>query len=152
MDRKNKIEYYLDIAIKVSERSTCLKRHYGAVIVRNDEIIATGYNGSPRGCTNCIDFGDCLREQEGNHVANDGNYGSCRAVHAEQNAMISASRKDMIDSVLYLYGEKDVCNVFGDITEIVNPTPCPICARMLLNAGIKFFINNTGIFKVKDFI
>lgn len=145
MDRIRKDEYYLELAKAVSKRSTCIKKYYGAVIVKNDEVIATGYNGSPRGCLNCSDIGLCSREDEGNHTRNDGNYGSCKAVHAEQNAMISASRNEMKDSILYLYGEEG-------ISEIKNPVPCPICARMLLNAGIKYVANNVKLLKVKDYI
>lgn len=155
IERINKSKYYLDIAKAASKRSTCIKKHYGAIIVKNDEIIATGYNGSPRGCLNCSDIGLCSREHEGNHTRNDGNYGTCKAVHAEQNAMISASRKEMQDSVLYLYGEeRKYDDLFEDyyIKEIKNPEPCPICARMLLNAGIKYVFNNENMLKVKDYI
>lgn len=155
IERVNKSKYYLDIAKAASKRSTCIKKHYGAVIVKNDEIIATGYNGSPRGCLNCSDIGLCSREHEGNHTRNDGNYGTCKAVHAEQNAIISASRNEMKDSVLYLYGEEFGKGLFVgtmEWNEIKNPEPCPICARMLLNAGIKYVFNNENMLKVKDYI
>lgn len=128
-ERKSKVEYYLDIAKSVSERSTCLKRHYGAVIVKDDEIIATGYNGAPRGRENCCDIGSCLRIKMG--IPSGQRYEICRSVHAEMNAIISASRKDMKDSTLYLVGiEPD-----GSFTK--NAEPCSMCKRNIINAGIK---------------
>ena len=128
-ERKSKIEYYLDIAKYVSERSTCLKRHYGAVIVKDDEIIATGYNGAPRGRENCCDIGSCLRIKLG--IPSGQRYEICRSVHAEMNAIISASRRDMKGSTLYLVGvEPD-----GSYTK--NAEPCSICKRNIINAGIK---------------
>lgn len=140
--RISKTEYYLEIAKAASKRSTCLKRHYGAIIVKNDEVIATGYNGSPRGCVNCSDVGKCKRLDKPH---NSGDYSDCHSVHAEQNAMISASRKDMVDSIMYLYGEEDSI-------EMNYPEPCPICARMLLNAGIKFVATKERLLRVKDYI
>lgn len=128
-ERKSKIDYYLDIAKSVSERSTCLKRHYGAVIVKDDEIIATGYNGAPRGRENCCDIGSCLRIKLG--IPSGQRYEICRSVHAEMNAIISASRKDMKGSTLYLVGvEPD-----GSYTK--NAEPCSMCKRNIINAGIK---------------
>ena len=102
-NRMSKNEYYLAIALAVSKRSTCLKRRYGAVIVNNDEIISTGYNGNPRGEENCCDRGNCQRM---NLPSNSGNYNDCFSVHAEQNAMISASRNEMLGSTIFLAGEK----------------------------------------------
>jgi dCMP deaminase len=125
MSRISVDEYYLDIAKSVSKRSSCLKRQYGAVIVNNQEIIATGYNGSPRGEVNCCDLGYCNRLNE---VHNSGKYDLCKSVHAEQNAIISASRKEMIGGTLYLYGEEN--------GKVIDATPCPICDRMIKNAGI----------------
>lgn len=119
-------EYYLDIAKSVSRRSTCLRRQYGAVIVNNDEIIATGYNGAPRGEKNCCDIGKCNRC---GHEHNDGNYGNCRSVHAEMNCIISASRAEMIGSTLYLAGFEN--------GQAIAAEPCPICKRLIINAGIK---------------
>lgn len=133
MKRKSKDKYYLDIARMVSTRSTCLKRQYGCVIVKNDEIISTGYNGSPRGEVNCCDNGFCKRL---NKPHNSGDYSDCCSVHSEQNAMISASRNEMIDSTMYL-----VC--MEDDLEI-NAYMCPICLRMAKNAGIKRFVNRGG--------
>jgi dCMP deaminase len=126
MSRISVDEYYLDIAKAVSKRSSCLKRQYGAVVVNNQEIIATGYNGSPRGEENCCDLGYCNRLNE---VHNSGKYDLCKSVHAEQNAIISASRKDMIGGTLYLYGEENGKTIYAN--------PCPICQRMIKNAGIE---------------
>ena len=123
--RPTKDQYYMNIAKAVCKRSTCLKRKYGCVIVNNDEIIATGYNGNPRGMTNCCDTGKCLRL---NKPHNTGDYSDCHSVHAEQNAMLSASRRDMIGAIMYLYGEE-----FGAEIEA---KPCPICGRMIANSGI----------------
>ena len=105
MSRVSKEEYYLNIAKTVAERSTCLRRRYGCIIVKNDEIIATGYNGSARGEINCCDIhnGKCPRSDEPH---NTGDYSNCPAVHAEQNAMLSAARKDMIGATMYLDGEE----------------------------------------------
>lgn len=133
--RVNKHNYYLNIAKEVSRRSTCLKRHYGAVIVKDDEIIATGYNGSPRGEINCCDVGICKRM---NVEHNSGNYGDCHSVHAEQNAMLSASRNQMLGATLYLIGEELKSD---EIIEIEDAKPCPICERMIKNAGISKIIN-----------
>lgn len=125
-----KDDYYMGIAEAVSKRSTCLKRRYGCVIVNNDEIIATGYNGNPRGLENCCDKGICNRLDK---PSNTGDYSDCYSVHAEQNAMLSAARRDMIGAIMYLYGE---ANVEGDWIRILYPKPCPICERMIKNAGI----------------
>ena len=139
-NRVDQINYYLDIAETVLERSTCLKRRYGCVIVKNDEIIATGYNGSPRGEENCCDKGICPRMDIPH---NSGDYSDCPSVHAEQNAMLSASRKNLIGATLYLAGEeyidcdKNDGSFIFDWCKIKNATPCPICERMIKNAGIK---------------
>ena len=142
MARITKDEYYLGIALVVSKRSTCLKRRYGCVIVKNDEIIATGYNGSPRGEENCCDKGICHRMDIPH---NSGNYSDCPSVHAEQNAMLSASRKDLIGATMYLSGEEFVSNNDWDYwQEVEDATPCPICERMIKNAGIVRIVNGSG--------
>lgn len=138
MKRISKEEYYLDIAYVVSKRSNCLKRHYGAVIVKNDEIIATGYNGSPRGEENCCDLGYCNRL---NAPSNSGDYSQCHSVHAEQNAIISAPRDKMIGAVMYLAGEEFDNKIFEETDEYLYNRmdvckPCPICSRMIRNSGI----------------
>lgn len=134
-DRPNKDEYYLDIAASVAKRSTCLRRRYGAVIVNNDEIIATGYNGSPRGEKNCCDTGECWREAH--HIPHGEQYEKCVSVHAEMNAIISAARKDMVGGTLYLMG-------FDDSNPIFHAVPCTICKRLIKNAGIKRVVNDYG--------
>lgn len=137
MTRISKDQYYLNIAREVAARSTCLRRNYGAVIVQNDEIIATGYNGSARGEANCCDVYDvCPRS----HMAhNSGDYSDCPAVHAEQNAMLSASRRSMLGGTLYLIG-------FDATTgeRLDNAEPCPICRRMILNSGIDRIVTVNG--------
>lgn len=129
LDRIGRVEYYLKIAESVTQRSTCLNRQYGAVIVKNDEIISTGYNGAPRNHKNCCDVGTCWRRE--NKIPHGERYEECIAVHAEQNAIISASRRDMIDSTLYLVGFKD-----GKKLDPKDVQPCKICERMIANAGI----------------
>ena len=121
-------EYYLDIAKAVSRRSTCLRRQYGAVITKDDIVLATGYNGAPRGEANCCDIGACWREEH--NIPHGQQYEKCVAVHAEANAIISAARRDMIGSTLYLAG-------WEDGKRIENPEPCEICAKLIKNAGIK---------------
>lgn len=143
MKRPSIEEYYLNIAQAVSLRSTCLRRRYGAVIVNNDEIISTGYNGSPRGRINCIDSGICERERL--EVPKGERYELCRGVHAEQNAIISASRKDMIGSTIYIAGSEVKTNQIADCN------PCLICERLLINAGVyKVVMQNTEGVKIKE--
>ncbi len=129
MERVSKYNYYLDIAQTVLERGTCLRRKFGAVIVRNDEIISTGYVGSPRGRKNCCDTNDCIRERLS--VPRGQRYELCRSVHAEANAIISASRRDMVDATLYLVGI-DVKT--GEL--VPDAAPCAMCKRLIINAGI----------------
>ena len=135
--RRDKINYYLDIAETVIERSTCIRRQWGAVIVKNDEIIATGYNGAPRGRKNCCDLGYCLREKL--NVPRGERYELCRSVHAEQNAIISASRKDLIGATLFMVGKQYPS---GEL--VPNSNSCAMCKRVIINAGIKdIYIRDT---------
>jgi len=127
--RTSKENYYLDIADSVLERSTCLRRKYGAIIVRNDEIISTGYNGAPRGRRNCSDIGSCTREKL--QIPSGERYELCRSVHAEANAIISASRKDMIGATLYLVGRDAGTNEL-----LSSADSCSMCRRQIINAGI----------------
>ena len=130
MERRDKVNYYLDIAETVLERGTCLRRNFGAIIVKNDEIVSTGYVGAPRGRQNCIDMGECIRQKL--NVPRGTRYELCRSVHAEANAIISAARSEMIGAALYLVGkEKD------DGTLVKNAMPCSMCKRMIINAGIE---------------
>ena len=130
MERRDKVNYYLDLAETVAQRSTCLRRRYGAVIVKNDEVISTGYVGAPRGRANCSDLGYCLRTQL--NVPQGERYELCRSVHAEANAIISGSRRDMLGSTLYLAGQEVPTGEY-----IQNATCCSMCKRMVINAGIE---------------
>lgn len=138
MERRDKINYYLDIAETVLERGTCLRRNYGAIIVKNDEIISTGYVGAPRGRANCSDLGYCTREKL--NIPRGERYELCRSVHAEANAIISAARSDTIGSTLYLVG-KDKRT--GEL--VADANPCAMCKRMIINAGIStVIVRNTA--------
>jgi dCMP deaminase len=130
MERISKENYYLDIAQTVLERATCLRRVYGAIIVKNDEIISTGYNGAPRGRANCTGLGYCSREAM--RVPRGERYELCRSVHAEANAIISAARKDCVGGTLYLVG-RDAQT--GEL--LADATSCPMCRRMVINAGLE---------------
>ena len=146
MIRPDKLHYYLDIATTVAERSTCMRRNYGAVIVKNDEIISTGYNGAPRGRSNCHELENCIRSEL--NVPHGTQYELCRAVHAEQNALVSAARNECIDATLYL-----ACT--DGVNYIKNTECCDICKKLIINAGIKKVIirdskSEYRIFNVKD--
>lgn len=129
MVRREKANYYLDIAGTVCERSTCLRKTYGAVIVKNDTIISTGYNGAPRGRQNCCDLGWCLREKY--NIPSGERYELCRSVHAEANAIIVAPREEMIGATLYM-----VCRDPKDGTIVSGTNSCSMCKRLIINAGI----------------
>ena len=150
LQRRDKINYYLDLAETVSQRCTCLRRHYGAVIVKEDEVISTGYVGAPRGRENCSDLGYCLRAKMG--VPRGQRYELCRSVHAEANAIISASRRDMLGATLYLVGrEVDT----GSYVE--NAVCCSMCKRLVINAGIQQVIvrddkDHYRVIQVSDWI
>ena len=137
MDRKTKDNYYLDIADSVRERATCLRRTYGAIIVKNDEIVSTGYNGAPRGRCNCSDMGVCHREEL--QIPSGQRYELCRSVHAEANAIISASRRDMLGATLYLAGRDARTGEY-----LKDTTSCSMCRRMIINAGIERVIARRG--------
>ena len=129
MQRRDKMNYYLDIAETVLERSACLRRKYGAIIVKNDEIISTGYVGAPRGRANCTDLGYCTRVQL--NIPRGERYELCRSVHAEANAIISASRGDMLGATLFLVGKE------AETGELVHDASCcSMCKRLVINAGI----------------
>ena len=150
MDRRDKINYYLDIAETVLERGTCLRRNYGSIIVKNDEIISTGYTGAPRGRKNCTDLGRCRRSEL--NVPRGTQYELCRSVHSEANAIISASIKDMIGATLYLVGKEE-----GTKEIVKNANSCTMCKRLIINAGIeKVIIRETEkeykVIKVEDWI
>lgn len=127
-DRMSKSKYYLEIARQVASRSTCLRRQYGAIIVKDDRIISTGYNGSARGEENCSDVGSCWREEH--NIPHGQQYEKCRAVHAEANAIINGDPADMIGATLYLAG-------FENGQAIEKAEPCEMCQRMIRNAQIR---------------
>ena len=150
MERVSKENYYLDIAEAVIERATCLRRVYGAIIVKNDEIISTGYNGAPRGRKNCVDIGYCTREAM--KVPRGQRYELCRSVHAEANAIISAARRDMVGGTLYLAG-KDAST--GAI--LSDATSCSMCRRLIINAGLEKVVIRTSpteytVVQVRDWV
>lgn len=150
MIRIGKENYYLNIATSVLERGTCLRRNFGAVIVKNDQIISSGYTGAPRGCKNCIDLQTCIREEL--HIPRGERYELCRSVHAEANAIIHASRSEMLGSTLYLVGVDAKTGQY-----VQNTSSCSMCKRLIINAGIEKVIIRKDIeeyevIEVKDWI
>lgn len=132
-DRVSKANYYLDIAQTVAERATCMRRHFGAIIVKDDVIVSTGYNGAPRGRKNCTDMNVCMRDKL--NIPRGERYELCRSVHAEANAIIAAARERMLGSTLYM-----VC-IDPKTGEIVSGTSsCMMCKRQIINAGISTVI------------
>ena len=150
MERVSKHNYYLDIAQTVAERGTCLRRCFGAIIVKNDSIISTGYNGAPRGRKNCSDLGFCYREKM--QIPRGERYELCRSVHAEQNAIIAAPREQMLRATLYM-----AC-VMPETGELVpGMNSCMMCKRTIINAGIETVVvrdNKTDfrVISVSDWI
>jgi len=133
MERVSKDNYYLDIAQTVSERATCLRRRFGSIIVKNDVIVATGYNGAPRGRKNCTDLESCHREELG--IPRGERYELCRSIHSEANAIIAASRNDMLGATLYM------CCTSPLTGEILPGTGnCMMCKRQIINAGIEWVV------------
>ncbi len=145
MDRVSKHNYYLDIAQTVAERCTCLRKKFGAIIVKNDTIVSTGYNGAPRGRSNCIDLGMCIRDQL--NIPRGERYELCRSVHAEANAIIAASREQMLGATLYM---ACVDSKTGEL--VCDTSSCMMCKRLVINAGITQVIIRTGKedFKIVD--
>jgi dCMP deaminase len=127
MPRPSKNEYFLGIAEAIAQRSTCIRRQYGAVIVKNDVIVATGYNGSPRNAVNCCDAGACWRSE--NNIPHGERYEMCQAVHAEANAIINANRADMEGATLYLVGLEN--------GKRIDAKPCALCGKLIRNAQIR---------------
>ena len=128
--RVSKENYYLDIAQTVSERCTCLRRRYGAIIVKNDVILSTGYNGAPRGRQNCIDLCYCMRDKL--NIPRGERYEMCRSVHSEANAIINASRDQMLGATLYM-----ACTDPKEGALVPGMSSCMMCKRMIINAGIE---------------
>lgn len=150
MERVDKHNYYLDIADTVTERGTCIRRKFGAIIVKNDEIVSTGYAGAPRGRKNCSDLGFCMRERL--NIPRGERYELCRSVHAEANCIISAARRDTIGATMYLAGRD------AKTSELVSDACCcAMCKRLVINAGIeKVIVRNTPteytVYNVSDWI
>ena len=134
-----KTQYYTDIALTVAKKATCLKKQYGAVIVKDDEVVSTGYNGNPRGEPHCY---VCTKCDSGKDIAT---FSTCKSVHAEMNCIISASRKEMLGADIYLAGWEASTDPEYTKQEIRDPRPCEICLRLIKNAGINRIINRTGI-------
>ena len=134
-----KDEYYLGIALAVAKKSTCLKKQYGAIIVKNDQVLATGYNGPVRGEPHCT---KCTKVSSDKDMLE---YSSCPACHAEMNAIISASRNEMLGATLYLAGY-----ITSTGEENLNVEPCEICLRLIKNAGIDRVVTNNGVLYVRD--
>ncbi len=150
MQRRDKMNYYLDIAETVLERGTCLRRNYGAAIVKNDRIISTGYVGAPRGRKNCCDLGQCRREVM--NVPRGQRYELCRSVHAEANAIINAAGVEMIGAELFLVGKDALSGEY-----VKNASCCSMCKRLVINAGISRVIirndnDNYTVVDVKDWV
>ncbi|MGE5583255.1 MAG: deoxycytidylate deaminase [Bacillota bacterium] len=143
--RPSKEEYYLNIAAQVAERGTCIRRKFGAVIVRDDQIISTGYVGAPRGTKNCCDLGYCPREAA--QIPPGERYELCRSVHAEANAIIHADRLDMLDSTLYL-----ACIDAKTGKYTPNTKPCRMCTRWIINAGIQKVIVREDVGRYTEYI
>ena len=136
-------EYYLQIADAVSVKSKCLKKHYGAIIVKNNEIISTGFNGPARGEDHCL---KCTKVGSDKDIIE---YSSCPAIHAEMNCIISASRQEMLGSTLYLSG-RDASGTIDEIGLPITARPCEICLRLIKNAGINRVINKNGVIYQRD--
>lgn len=150
MKRRDKFNYYLDIAETVLERGTCLRRNFGSIIVRNDSIISTGFSGAPRGRENCCDLGYCMRDKL--NIPRGERYELCRSVHAEANAIIAAPRSEMLGSTLYLVGKDAKTNEL-----VEDASSCAMCKRMIINSGIeRVVIRNTpdqySIILVSDWV
>ncbi len=142
--RPSKDEYYLNIALEVSRRGTCLRRCFGAIIVNHDEIISSGYCGAPRGTPNCIDLGICYREEAG--IPSGLRYELCRSVHAEMNAIISAERLRILDGQIYIAGRETKTN------KLAEAHPCKMCQRAIINAGLKKVIIRTANGSIKEIL
>jgi len=136
--------YFIEIAKVVSSRSTCLRRRFGAVIVKDRVIISTGYNGSPRGMPNCIDTGKCTRKEL--NIPSGERYELCEAVHAEQNAIVNGSPERMKDATIYIAG-------FNEDGGFADATPCRLCNRMIRNAQITEIVylkEDSSIVRIDD--
>ena len=133
MSRVSKHNYYLDIAQTVAERCTCLRKKFGAIIVKDDVIVSTGYNGAPRGRQNCSDLHFCMRDKL--NIPRGERYELCRSVHAEANAIIAAARERMLGATIYM-----ACIDPKDNSLVSGTSSCMMCKRLVINAGISTVI------------
>ena len=152
MSRIDKDKYYLDIAEVVLTRSTCMNKHWGAVLVKDDTIISTGFNGAPRGVKDCYENGYCrLYEYRKKHNLGRGEgYEQCLSCHAEMNAILFVHDKSLTQgSTLYLTG-KEITGLDGLWGYVPNPNPCHLCKKLIINAGIEKVICRTGKDQICD--
>ena len=152
-NRLSKDAYYLDIAKAVSARATCRSVKSGAIIVKDDQIIATGYVGAPRKTKDCLERGNCLRREL--KIPSGHRYELCRSMHAEMNAIINAARAgvSLLGGDMYIHGTK----IYQGQNKLFNMAPCFICKKMIINAGLRRVIGNTEdggykVFNVEDWI
>ena len=136
--RPSKTDYYLDIARSVAARSTCLRRQYGCVVVKNDRIVATGYNGAPSGVLSCYESGNCRRK----NILHGTRYELCQAVHAEANALLQGTAAELEGSIVYLYGQETGLELAAE--------PCLMCKRLLINAKVQALVNSAMIWTLQD--
>ncbi len=146
--RGSKDEYYMNITKEVASRATCYRARHGAIIVRDDQIISTGYNGAPRKTKDCFERGNCLRNELG--IPSGQRYEMCRSVHAEQNAIINAARAgvNLLGGTIYVYSEK--INSEGE-PEVIESYPCFICKKMIVNSGLEKLVSNTPSGELKTY-
>jgi len=154
MSRISKLEYYMNITKEVSRRATCFRARHGAIIVKDDQIISTGYNGAPRKTKDCFERGNCLRTEMG--IPSGQRYEMCRSVHAEQNAIINSARAgvSLLGGVIYLYSEKfDKENAYVPM----DAYPCFICKKMIINAGLDEMVlsradGSIKVYKIEEWV
>lgn len=152
MSRINKDQYYLDIAEVVATRSTCMNKHWGAVLVKDDQILSTGFNGAPRGCTDCYENGFCrlYEYRKKNNLGRGEGYEQCIAVHAEMNAIIFVHDKSLTQgSTLYLTG-KELMDLDGNWNYVPNPNPCHLCKKLIVNSGIEKLVCRVSKFQILE--
>ena len=143
--RPKKVQYYLNIAKEIASRSTCMSTIVGVIIVKDDQIIATGYNGAPRKTKDCYERGFCLRREL--NIPSGQNYEICRSVHAEQNAIINAARSgvNIMGADMYMWGMK----IWQGANELIDALPCFICKKIVINSGLKNFYYSDSEGKIK---
>jgi len=144
-ERPSKNQYYIRIAQVVSSRGTCIRRLVGAIIVKNDRIISTGYVGSPRGEPNCIDTNVCIRKEI--NVPSGSFYEMCKSVHSEENAILNAASTgaDIHGATLYLYSAPRSRDAYSPSQKMTNVyLPCPRCKKMIINSGLKEVVTLIG--------